>query len=533
MSGGMRVLGEVPFEGLQMPDIFLSYIGRDPALERFLPPRPASLAELLQASAERLAYTGCEPFRQELAALLREDAERQGAKAPVMEAIDRLSRPGTLAIVTGQQPGLFGGPLYTWHKVATALRLATELGRFDGSPDLVTIFWNHSDDHDWGEANHSFLVNSGLDLQRIRLGMPQTGRPLFDIPAGELLSAAISDARDLLPATEFREAELELLEPRSPQETLGTHLTRQLSAHFEEEGLLVLDSSLLGRGFREVLLGFHERAAELRGVLKTTVTELADFGLEVNLDPEGPFLFQIEPHGRRSPVPDGQVCPSGHLPSPGVLFRNLWQDRVLPVLAFVSGPGEISYLAAAGGLYASLGLPRPPIVPRASLTHVGRRLAGYLERWGLGLADLDQGPGNVETWIAEREGGRHEETEQGRLPEEALRELAAELRRRLRDLEAEVARVDRNLLLPLARLESRTRSELGKLAEKLARQRRNRAGTWRQHARRLCAELRPRGRFQERVLPALPFLVRAGPAFAKELVAVADPFAPAHLLVSE
>ena len=115
--------------------------------------------------------------------------------------------------------------------------------------------------------------------------------------------------------------------------------------------------------------------------------------------------------------------------------------------------------------------------------------------------------------------------------EERVEALAENLRAELMALEAQVAAVDPNLRVPLARLVHRQRDELRKFADKLRSQRRNQAGRFRQHARRLVGELMPRGRLQERVLPALPFLVRHGLGFARELIEAADPFAGEHLLL--
>jgi len=516
-----------------MPSVFLSFVDRDPALFGFLPTRAASPAELLERGQARIAYARAETMRPALVANLRDHAQRFEAPAAVFEALDRLSRPGTMAIVTGQQPGLFGGPMYIWHKAATALRLAREIRAQPGAPDVVTVFWNHSDDHDWGEANHSFLVNSGLDVQRVRLHMPVTGRPLFDLPVGASVSAALDEARDLLPVGPAAEAQLELLRPRSESDTLPALLTRALYSALGDEGLIVLDPACLEPELRLPLLAFHERASELRTEFQSTAAELQDRGHALTIDPETSFLFQVREGARRSGVPDGSSIEPGYLPSPGVLFRNLWQDSLLPTLAFVGGPGEIGYLAVSGRLYESLEIPLPAIVPRASMTLADERLLEGLDRWNLTLADLELGPTAIESKIVQCEGSETPEAaDVASVPEDRLRQLGEDFERRLRELEAEVSEVDPHLLHPLGRLALRTKDELDKLATKLDRQRKNLSGAFRQHARRLCVELRPRGRMQERVFPGLPFFVRHGPDLSTRLIEVADPFATGHLLVA-
>jgi len=153
-----------------------------------------------------------------------------------------------------------------------------------------------------------------------------------------------------------------------------------------------------------------------------------------------------------------------------------------------------------------------------------------MKRWDLGLGVLAEGPVCLEERISEAEGASLEATAEGDLPEEVMRQLAAQLAQGMRSLEAGVAEVDRNLLQPMTRVSSRASSEIRKMADKVAKQRRNQAGTWRQHARRLCGELSPRGRLQERVFPALFLLARHGRAFPESLLAAADPFVREHLL---
>ena len=179
-----------------MPGIFLSFIGNDPVLAKQFPKQPAGPREVLELAKARLASGVFAEGRIELADCLAAYANSHEADAAVLQAAESLAVPGTVAIVTGQQPGLFGGPLYIWHKVATALRLASDIRKLPGAPRVVTIFWNHSEDHDWGEANHTYLVNVALDLQRVRLGLPSTRTALFDLPMGSRLDEALDAACD-------------------------------------------------------------------------------------------------------------------------------------------------------------------------------------------------------------------------------------------------------------------------------------------------------------------------------------------------
>ncbi len=528
----MGVFAELPWEHLDLNSIWIGYQGRNPALRGLLPQRPESPEELLEAAKERCAYTGMETHRAEIADALESYALRHGAPNAVLESVERFRRPGTMAIVTGQQPGLVGGPLFVFHKIATALALARQLRAIDGAPELVVFFWNHSEDHDWGEANHSFLQTPSFDVQKIRLSRSSTGRPLDDIVVSDALRETLPIVSDLLPRTPWFDDEFAACQPTHDAATLGEQLTRQLFRHFGDQGLLVLEPRAFPDGTRELLGDFHQRSESLRSQLKTTASELSSRGFDVTLDPEIAFLFHIPKGGKRSAIPDGEHCPEGDRPSPGALYRNLWQDAVLPTFAFVAGPGELSYIALTGGLYQELGIPMPPLVPRVSFTHVDPRHVESLSKWKIGINDLRLGHRQLERKIAQIESDENPAEMDTDQVEEAIRELAEQYASGLRALEGDVARIDRNLVLPLVRVGNQTLSSAKKLASKVRNQRLNRGGIYRQHARRLTAELLPNGRMQERVLPALPFLVRYGPRFTEGLLAEADPFATAHRMIT-
>ena len=526
----MRVARRVPYDELSMPGVFVGFVGGNPALDDLLPRCASSVAELIGAARARRDYDAPEETRARVAETMRRQAQAAGAGTEVFEEIDRFARPGTLAIVTGQQPALFGGPLYVFHKIATALHLARLIREVPDAPEVVTLFWNHSEDHDWGEANHGFFVNPALDVQRVRLRQPTTGKPLWGIEVGDDVRKAVDEVRDLMPQTDAGCAELDALRCEGDA-TLGELQTELLYRHFGRHGLLVLEPTGLGEELRAPLVEFHERAEELRSATKSIASELVDRGFDVTVDPESPYTFEITADGKRRGVPDGEPAPAAAAASPGALLRSVWQDRILPTLTYVAGPGEVAYLALSGGLYQHLDVPRPPLVPRVSLTHADARQVEQLERFALRLDELEVGPRLIEARLVEGEAQDGSEEGIDARPEDELLGLAEDFAKRVRQAEIKVAEVDPSLVHSLARIGSRTQSELRKFVQKLGNQRRNLAGRYRQHARRLCNELMPRGRLQERVLTPLPFIARRGESFCDELIAISSPFEREHLIV--
>ncbi len=496
-------------------EVHLRYLEEDADLRPFLGTRPRSPDQLLQAApvhARRLVASDV------LARALVEYAERHGASAAALDNAAALADAGPCAVVTGQQPGLFGGPLYSLHKAATAIRLSHLLAARPGAPRVVPIFWNHSDDHDIDEASCAFVVNANLDLQRVRLDIPRSGAPLRDIPAARAIEQALPGLTDLLPLTEFRDWALGAITPKSPDDTLGSVMARLLFTVFGEHGLVVIEPRDLPAPAFDVLPRWCEAADGIRNNVRASSEHLADLGLDITVDPTATLMFQNTGQ-RRLPIADGDPLPRPTALSPGVLLRSLWQDATLPTIASVVGPGELSYLALAGPLYRQFGVPAPVFVPRASLTLVEPSLKKLLDRFGWDLPELAKGP----THLAQALNVGDESP-----VEDAIDELAENVKRRLAELNARVAKLDAQMAGPVERTRLKIVDDLVKLASRLRRSRQNREGTGLRQIRRLCSNLRPRGRLQERVLTPMPFLVGHGRALADDLVAAADPFALEH-----
>ena len=229
--------------------------------------------------------------------------------------------------------------------------------------------------------------------------------------------------------------------------------------------------------------------------------------------------LQCPSGGRRVALADDDEVSHAQDLSPGVLMRPPWQDACLPSIGFIVGPGELSYLAVVGSLYKTLGVPQPAFVPRASMTLVESSLVKLLNRFSWDIPDLMQGPEVL---------ARNLETDGGSSVEEGLARLAERVSREIGDLREELEGSDQQMTGPMDRTRSRIVDEIERLSQKLRNSRQNRQGTGQRQIRRLCSNLRPRGRVQERVLTVLPFLVSHGSELADHLVDAADPFAVSH-----
>ena len=511
-------LRNISFRRLGTSEVHQRFLEDDRDLAAFLGMRARSVDDLL-----RRAPTGAGRVvpRQELAAALRAYAERHGAPPEVLANAEALLDPKTHVVVTGQQPGLCGGPLFTLHKAATAIRLCREIQKRhpDGDVRVVPLFWNHSDDHDLEEANRLFLVNQQQEVQRYRLELSRHNQPLRNIHVGRDVERLLDEIAPLLPETEFHERVLAAMRPRHPDETLGDLQARLLFDVFGEHGLLVVEPRDLPESAFAPLERWWSRSAEVREVVKQTCDDLQALGVDITLDPAATMMFEVS-GDRREPLADGEQVGDRRSLSPGVLLRPLWQDACLPTIAFVVGPGELSYLAAIAPLYRLLGVPQPVFVPRASMTLVEPSMQRLLKRFSLDLPDLDQAPERLAEQLLD--------TDEGGDLEDRVDDLKNRLRSELDAIEKRLEKIDASMVSALDRARTKSIEELERLQTKVRNARQNREGTGIKQLRRLCNSLRPRSRIQERVFGPIAFLNSYGPRLADELVGAADPFRIEH-----
>lgn len=510
-------LRHISFRHLGTSEVHQRFLEDDRDLAAYLGQRAHDVAELLKRAP---TGAGRAVPREELVASLRAYAERHDAPPEVFANIEALLDPETHVIVTGQQPGLLGGPLFCLHKAATAIRLCREIEE-QGGPRCVPLFWNHSDDHDLDEGNRAFLVNQSQEVQRFRLDLQRHNESLRNIHVGRDVERLIEEITPLLPDTEFHQHLLETITPKHPNDTLGDLQARMMFDVFGRHGLIVIEPRDLPESAFAPLERWWTRSAEVREKVKQTCDDLLDLGVDITLDPSATMMFAMN-GDRREPLADGEEYGDRRNLSPGVLLRPLWQDAVLPTIGFVVGPGELSYLAAVAPLYRLLGVPQPVFVPRSSLTLVEPPMQRLLQRFSLDLTDLGETPERLAERLLQND------DEGGGDIEDQLDDLKNRLRGEFDNVEKKLKAIDASMTGALDRARTKTTEELDRLQNKVRNARQNKEGTGIKQLRRLCNSLRPRARVQERVFGPITYLNAYGPRLADELIAAADPFRIEH-----
>ena len=474
----------------------------------------------------------------EIADLLEAQSRNFGAGAAALANIGKL-RAGAAAIVTGQQVTLFGGPLFTLLKAATAIRKAKDAG-------AVPIFWMATEDHDLAEADHVTLP-SRHELHTLRLEhLPEdAGKPVGAVRLGERVRPLLEQAAELLGPG----AALDALEAAyTPEATYAEAFGRLLTDIFADEGLILIDAA--GREFHRlgapVLRAAIERAAELERLLleRTRLLEERGYAAQVLVTAGSSLLFLIdEETGTRLALKrrDDSTWIAGrklystadllgileNAPerlSPNALLRPVFQDAILPTATYVGGPAEIAYFAQSQVLYEAVLGRTIPVLPRLSATLVEPAMAKILEQHEISVPDLIA---EHQDELAQRLGARA-------MPVEGKQKLAAAgnaLDEELKSVIEWMDRLDAGLGKSAEVAASKMRYQMDRLRRLAANYQVQTEASLKKHVDALYLNLFPNDHPQERVVGAAAFLARQGDGIVPQLVEIAAQECPGHRVI--
>jgi len=435
------------------------------------------------------------------------------ATGKAKERLDSVARGKGVVVTTGQQPGLFGGPIYTLSKALSALALADSLQEITGVP-VAPVFWAATDDTDFKEASSTVIaVLGGAQLLRIDHTEP-LGRPMASMPLGDFsaqLDAVVRAAGSAVDTTP-----IELLQRYYKSgETIGSAYVSLVRALFAPLGIAVIDASHAATraAANPLLARALEKAGDIAEAVKTRNNEIsaAGFTPQVQDVPGLSLVFGSASGGRkRIPIKAASKQMSSDDLGPNVLLRPIVERNILPTATYIGGPAEIAYFAQIGPIARVLGASSPAIVPRWSTTIIEPQVEEILETLHLSPEDLRE-PHEAEARLA-----------RARLPKKVLDELdatRAAIEERLTTLSQVVARerapigsavaegLRANLLRRLDRFERRliaaAKRENSEVMHQIATAR---------------GSLYPLGKPQERTLNFIAFLARYGPPLREAMM---------------
>lgn len=527
--------GELPMKAQCLPftqiphttRLFLDYLSYAPAVCGWYPRSPV-FSEWVKKEAPLVVYDGGR--RSKVSEILERQNRGWGASGKTLANIERLRR-GAVAAVTGQQVGLFGGPLFSIFKALTVVKLSEEATA--AGVDCVPIFWLATEDHDQAEVNQAALLTDQGQLQSFSVeGRALESEAAADAPVGTIkfgaeIESVVEAAAALLGESEVADW---LRQAYRKGETFGSAFALLFTRLFAEWGVILLDPA--DKDFHELAKPLFraaiERASELDESLlaRGKAIEAAGYHQQVKVTSATTLLFEVR-DGARTPVrrKHGGVGDQGdefavgedrasreelleridRAPekfNPNVLLRPVVQDYLLPTLVYAGGAAEVAYFAQAGVVYEKLLGRVTPILPRFSATLLEAKPVRIFAHYQLGLSDVFMGPEKLREALAARS-----------FPpdlQERFEEAYASVGRSMAALGESIGKLDSTLVDATENTRASMANYIDRLRAKVARAEQQRNEVITRKADALSNGLYPHKSLQEREVAGLSLVARYG-----------------------
>jgi len=467
-----------------------------------------------------------------IAQIVAAQQERRGAPPEARAAAARLAGPKAVAVATGQQAGVFGGPLFTLLKAISALQLAKRASGELGV-DVVPVFWVDAEDHDWEEIRSATILDSEFQPKTVTLDdLEGAGElPIASLTLDERVDGSVQELLGTLAPTDFTPWIGDVTRAAyRPGLGMAEAFARWIEAILGPQGLVVFDST--DAGAKRLASSIFVRELATPGRTASLAADAADalaargHAPQVVPQRDSVSLFYLD--GKRQPIrregdryvigdraatfealaKEAETNPARF--SPNVLLRPVVQDTLFPTICYVAGPSELAYLGQLAGVYEHFGVPMPLMYPRASATIIDGAASRFLAKHPVPLEQLQV----------------RDESALNRLLEA---QLPVEVNQSLKDadasLQAAFARVIGAMPSLDPTLAGAAKTTLGKmehdlrtLQSKVIQAAKRRDETLRRQFMRTQAQIFPLGQPQERTLTMVYFLNRYGPGLVDALM---------------
>ncbi|MFQ5836195.1 MAG: bacillithiol biosynthesis cysteine-adding enzyme BshC, partial [bacterium] len=454
--------------------------------------------------------------RPQIAKNLTEYNQTLNAPAKVMENIKLLRSDNNFAVITGQQPGLFTGPLFTIYKAFSAIIISKRLS--NSRYQFVPIFWNASEDHDLREMNHIYVMK---DNKPLRIDCPLRGKgSASEVELDqEKIGQAISRISQALPDTEFKDSILEKFQSLSSEsKNLGDFFSRIMLYLLGEYGLILIEPKYLRKPMIPLFKRMIDNPAKCSKILNETGARLKELGYSPPIH-KSPNLcnFFVE---RKKVIYDGDFQVGDHTYSRKELLhllekdpfsfsanavtRPITQDYILPTYAYVAGPSEITYFAQLSQIYREFGMEMPVIYPRFGATVIENKVLMVLRKYDLKIFDLESPQALVKRLVARE-----------------IKPVFNSGRKRLqeifRDIEETALKINGSLGDSCQVSLGRVLKEMGALEDKLTRSLKRQNIIVERQVYKAANNVFPENELQERKINLLEYLIKFGPNFLSDV----------------
>lgn len=502
-------------------------------IKQFFTLSPNERGEALKEHIEKRVALSTIPEAKTKRKILVETLHKQHSNAGTLNAkveenLKALLSERCCAVVTGQQVGIFGGPLYTIYKALHTTILSNQLSKLYPEYQFVPIFWQETEDHDFDETSSINIITSNFELRNIcytpaeDISRRQIGGLTFE---KEALERVFSEIESFIPKTDFTDEVLAIYKGAYQEDfTFAESQAQFLGELLTNEGLLILDPNTpaLKKQAVHIFRKEIETAPFLSDSIQNISNELKKQGYHAQLDPQGMNLF-IADEGRRyklQKIGDGFSYNNKALSTPemntiltknperlsmNVVMRPLVQDTILPTVAYIAGPGEIAYFAQLKAAYQWAGIQMPIIVPRIGMTILEERFEKLLDKFQISTEELLEKGKELVTKLLS--------SQQEQILSASFTKANEELDKELEALREIVSAADATLDSALTSVKGKILTILKDFEGKsLAAERKKQSGT-KQQFEKAFNVLLPEGKLQERELSLLYFLNKYGMDF--------------------
>jgi bacillithiol synthase len=468
----------------------------------------------------------------DIARVIAAQQEKRGAPPAARESAARLVDPAARVIITGQQAGLFGGPLFTLLKAITTMKLAAEVSKEHRVP-VVPVFWIDAEDHDWPEVSGCTVLDEELAATTVRLAdLPGAGtQPIARLNLTDAIQPAIDQLTASLPDSEFKAEVLATVHAAYvPGRSMATAFGVLLEQVLGPRGLVVYDSS--DPAAKPIARDVFVKEVSQPGHTARIAAKAGDalvakgYHAQATLADGTVSLFHL--NAQRAPIRiDGDQAVVGdqtmtaaqlveearnrpeHF-SPNVLLRPIVQDTVFPTICYVAGPNELAYLGQLKDVYAHFGVPMPLFYQRGSATLADSATLRFLSKYDLPITALR----------AQDESALNQLLESQLPPtvEQSLAAVASLLDDRMAAVASAVPQIDPTLEGAVKSTLGKLQHEVQSLHNKVIQAAKRRDDTLRRQFQRAQALTFPQGHPQEREVGFVWFLNRYGPALVDRLL---------------
>ncbi len=472
--------------------------------------------------------------RQVLHRVLNDQNRDYQSGIKTLANIDLLGNENTFAVVTGQQLGLFTGPLYTIYKAVTAVKLAQKLSAEFPEHNFVPVFWLESEDHDFDEINKVTFINAANELSQLEYLLG--GKPLEkniggmgSVPLDEFIEQLFTALDANLPKSDYTSSLLDMLKGYyKPGVTFLKAFTGFFNHVYENSGLIFMNPNT--PEFKKILSPFFTKEINANSeaskrVIQTSVELEEHYHAQIKAKALNLFMFYkggrhlIEPsdngdyflknlrqrYTKEELLTIAQETPE--LLSPNVVTRPLCQDTLLPTIAYVAGPGEIAYFAQLKPVYEYFNVTMPVIYPRASVTLMEEKIQKVLEKYSLDLEELF---GDVDAILAKVS----EQVSEVKV-DSLFESLEVRIKESLNEARFGIQQIDPTLNGTIDATIAKFQQQLDVLKQKTQKAQQQKEEISLKQIKKAALNIFPNGNFQEREFSVIQYLNKYGPDFVK------------------